>query len=118
LKELLAQFRAEVAPQSLANFRVHRCHFLTCECATPVAICQSVCERPSSAAYARAAFACEQVEELGALEQRLLWILDYSLDFFVRNFFRDNHRDVARDGGKSLELTKFFRRLSRKKIGV
>jgi hypothetical protein len=47
LKELLAQFRAEVAPQSLANFRVCRVHFLICECATSVSICQSVCERLS-----------------------------------------------------------------------
>src|SRR5262249_15111211 len=45
VKELFAQFRAEVAPQSLANFRVRRAHFLTCQCATLVPICQSICER-------------------------------------------------------------------------
>src|SRR5436853_578143 len=44
-KELFAQFCAEVASQSLANFRVHCIHFLACQCATPVAICQSICER-------------------------------------------------------------------------
>ena len=44
LKELLAQFRAEVAPQSLANLRVRSVHFLTGECATSVSICQSICE--------------------------------------------------------------------------
>src|SRR5438874_11902964 len=43
-KELFAQFCAEVMLQTLANFRVHRTHFLTRQCATPISICQSICE--------------------------------------------------------------------------
>ena len=55
LKELFAQFRAEVASQSLANFRVRCIHFLVCQCATPVSICQSICER----LFVRADLFCE-----------------------------------------------------------
>ena len=96
-KELLAQFRAEVALQSLANFRVHRTHFLTCQCATPISICQSICKRLSFRSETGRTFAGEQIEQFHAFEQRLLRFLNRPLNFRVRNFFRHNHRNVARD---------------------
>src|SRR6266446_10864554 len=92
IKELFAQFRAEVALQSLANFRVHRTHFLTCQCATPVSICQSICERLFSFADFPAA---EEIKKFNSFQHRFSWMKNDVTDFFVGQIFRDNHRDVA-----------------------
>src|SRR5437588_8911812 len=71
-KELFAQFCAEVAPQSLANFRVRCIHFLTRQCAAPISICQSICERLSCLSD----FFGEQIEQLNAFQERLFWIFN------------------------------------------
>src|SRR5207237_10713643 len=81
-KELLAQFRAEFALQAFANLRVRRSHFLTCQCATSVAICQSVCKRLSR--RAKIAFAAgEKVEQLDAFEKRFVYAFNQAQDFRV-----------------------------------
>src|SRR6266481_8698861 len=84
IKELFAQFRAEVALQSLANFRVHRTHFLTCQCATPVSICQSICDRLFVRTKSSRGFITDKlIKNFGPFQPRRISEKDYFQYFFV-----------------------------------
>src|SRR5215471_14962993 len=71
IKELFPQFCAKVASQSLANFRMRRIHFLACQCATPVAICQSICERLFAFTDFRSG---EEIKKFNSFQKLFLWI--------------------------------------------
>src|SRR6266699_1469097 len=105
LEELLAQFCAKVALQTLANFRVHRTHFLTGQCATPVSICQSICERLFVRTKSSRGFITDKlIKKLGPFQPRRISEKDYFQYFFVSQLFRKNHGNVARDCRESSKL--------------
>ena len=62
----------------------------------------------------------KQVEQLHAFKQRLRWFLNRAQNFSVRQFLRNNHRDVARDRWIAIEFSKFFGRSAfiQKEIGI
>ena len=108
-KELLPQrhspTRARVArefsraPQSLP-------HLSVCDFGLDMSIYMQVIFAPL-----RFRFAAKQVKQLARFQERFAWLFESPRKIVsCVNFFRDNHRDIARDGGKSFDLTKLCRR--------